>query len=108
MLSREQIDFFWEQGYLRIPEVYTPEETDEYAEELNCLMHEWAQYGSGWTGAWRKDYMDAETDKKSRLYDMHDLWLYSAAWMRAVTHPRLVESMTDLIGPDVELHHSTM
>ena len=31
-----------------------------------------------------------------------------AAWMRAVTNPRLVGAMVDLLGEDVELHHSTM
>jgi hypothetical protein len=39
---------------------------------------------------------------------MHDLQFYSAAWMRAVTHPGLVEAVSDLIGPNVELHHSTL
>lgn len=52
--------------------------------------------------------MDAETEKKSKLVAMHDLHFYSAAWCRAVTNPKLTEAMSDLLGPDVELHHSTM
>lgn len=52
--------------------------------------------------------MDEATEKKSKLIAMHDLWYYSAAWMRAVTNPTLVDAMVGLLGPDVELHHSTM
>ena len=52
--------------------------------------------------------MDTETEKKSKLTAMHDLQFYSAAWLRAVTHARLVETLGDILGPNVELHHSTL
>jgi len=39
---------------------------------------------------------------------LHDLQFYSSAWCGAVTHPRLTEAMSDLLGPNVELHHSTL
>ena len=109
MLSvKEQNDFYNEHGYLRVPQVFTPTETDELSDELNRLMTEWADSEAGWTGPWRKVYMDVATEKKSKLVAMHDLSFYSAAWMRAVTNPRLTETMSDLLGPNVELHHSTM
>lgn len=108
MLSKEQIEFFWEHGYLHIPQVFTPEEMDELSDEMNRLMAEWAGRDQGWVGPWRRVYMDEETEKKSKLVAMHDLWYYSAAWMRAVTNPRLVGAMVALLGDDVELHHSTM
>jgi len=108
MLTKQQIEFFHEHGYLRIPQVFTPAETDELAAELDRLIDEWASKEMGWSGPWRKVYMDAETEKKSKLVAMHDLSFYSAAWMRAVTNPRLTEAMSDLLGPNVELHHSTM
>ncbi len=108
MLSKEQVEFFWEHGYLHIPEVFTAEEMDELSDEMNRLMAEWANRDKGWRGPWRKVLMDEETEKKSQLVAMHDLWYYSAAWMRAVTNPRLVGAMVGLLGEDVELHHSTM
>jgi hypothetical protein len=61
---------------------------------MNRLMAEWAQDDAAWTGDWRKAYMDEETEKKSKLI--------------AMPHPRLVGAMVDLLGPNVELHHSTM
>jgi ectoine hydroxylase-related dioxygenase (phytanoyl-CoA dioxygenase family) len=52
--------------------------------------------------------MEEAIEKNSRLTAMHDLQFYSSAWLRAVTHPRLAEAISDLLGPNVELHHSTM
>ena len=108
MLSQEMIDFYNETGYLRVPEMFTKAETDELSDELDRLVQDWAFTSEGWTGPWRQVYMDAETEKKSKLTAMHDLQFYSEPWMRGVTHPRLVEAVSDILGPDVELHHSTL
>lgn len=108
MLTTTQSQSFWEKGYLHIPQVFSGSEVDELSDEMNRLMHEWAVEDQGWTGDWRQAYMDPATERKSKLIAMHDLWLYSSAWLRAVTNPRLIASLTDLMGPDVELHHSSM
>ena len=108
MLTEAQVAFFHENGYLHIPQVFTPAETDELADELDHLVQDWAFTSPGWSGPWRQAYMDPATEKKSKLTAMHDLHLYSGAWCRAVTQPRLVAALSDLLGPNVELHHSTM
>lgn len=109
MLSREQVDFFEENGFLRIPQVYTPAEMDELEQHLDFIMDQWAVTEMGWTGPWRQVYMDAATEKKSKLTSIHDLHFYSEAWLRAVLHPGLVEAVSRLIGgPNVELHHMTL
>ena len=107
-ISQTDVDFFWEHGYLHIPQLFTPDEIDELSDEMDRLMEEWAMRDAGWSGDWRREYMDEATEEVSQLWAMHDLWYYSAAWMRSVTHPRLVGAMVDLLGPDVEVHHSTM
>lgn len=108
MLTQSQIDFYHENGFLHIPQVFDPAEINELSDEMDRLVEEWAFTSPGWSGPWRQAYMDPETEKQSRLTAMHDLHFYSAAWMRAVTHGRLVNAISDLLGPDVELHHSTM
>jgi ectoine hydroxylase-related dioxygenase (phytanoyl-CoA dioxygenase family) len=107
-LSREQFAHFWTHGYLHVPGLFTGDTLEELSAEMDRLMAEWANLDVGWTGDWRKAYMDSSTEKKSKLLAMHDLWYYSAAWMRAVTQPKLIAIISDLLGPDVELHHSTM
>lgn len=108
MLTQDQTEFFHQHGYLHIPKVFTVLETEQLTEHLDWLINSWAQPTPGWSGPWRRAYMDEETEKASKLVSMHDLHLYSVAWMRAVTNPTLTEAIGDLLGPDVELHHSTM
>jgi hypothetical protein len=118
-LAPSQVAFYHEHGYLRIPQVFTPSETDELADHLDWLIETWALKDAGWTGPWRKKYMDAETEKKSKLIALHDLQYYSDAWARAVTKKSLAGAMADLLGGGeaggvdagggpVELHHSTL
>ena len=108
MLSPEQIEFFNERGYVRIPQVYTPEEVAAMRSELDQLIEDWATTNMGWTGPWRQVYMNAETERRAMLTHLHDLHFYSEAWCRAVTNPRLAAAMSALLGPNVELHHTTL
>jgi hypothetical protein len=114
-LTSEQIRFYHEQGYLRIPGVFTLEETRVLRDELDWMIREWANVGVGWTGPWRQALMDVESEAKSKLIAMHDLQYYSDAWMKAVTKQNLAGMMSQLLagedepdGAPVELHHSTM
>ncbi|MDQ3248697.1 MAG: phytanoyl-CoA dioxygenase family protein [Chloroflexota bacterium] len=108
MLTQAQIDFYNENGYLRIPQVFNQQEINELSDEMDRLVADWSFTSPGWSGPWRQAYMDPETEKKSKLTAMHDLHFYSSAWCRAVTHAKLTAAIADLLGPDVELHHSTM
>jgi phytanoyl-CoA hydroxylase len=108
MLTREQVDFYEEHGYLRIPQVFNKAEIDAMDVELESLIQNWATNEAGWTGPWRKVYMDPATEKKSKLIALHDLQFYADSWCKAVNNPRLVGAMVDLLGPNVELHHSTL
>ena len=75
---------------------------------MDRLVEEWAFTSPGWNGPWRLAYMDPETEKKSKLTAMHDLHFYSVAWMRAATNRRLAKALSQLLGDNVELHHTTM
>jgi len=108
MLTKKQVDFYWKHGFLHILKVFSQKETDELAEHLDWMMRVWGSTRGTWTGPWRKKLMDEETEKESELFTVHGLEIYSDAWMRAVTNPRLVAVVRDLIGPNVELHHTTM
>ena len=107
-LSKEQVAFFEEHGYIRLESVFDEREITEMSSDLDWQIKTWAGKGPGWSGEWRRFYMDAETERRSKLVALHDLHRYSRAWCDAVTHPRLVGAIADLIGPNVELHHTTL
>jgi hypothetical protein len=108
MLNAEQIQSYHDNGYLHIPGVFNAKETEELSDHLDWLMKVWATPDAGWTGPWRKVYMDEATEKKSKLIALHDLQYYSQVWSQAIKHPRLVAAMQGLLGENVEFHHSTM
>ena len=107
MAYGKEVAFYAEHGYLRIPQVFTPEETAELGAHLDWVIDAWAYKDAGWSGPWRKQYMDAATEKKSQLIALHDLQYYSDAWARAVTNRKLAggsEACTYHAGPmDAEL-----
>lgn len=108
ILSEEQVAFYRENGYLRIPQVFAPDEIDAMADELDWQIATWASDTAGWSGPWRRVYMDEQTEKQSKLIALHDLHRYSKTWCDAVTHPALTGAIADLLGPNVELHHTTL
>jgi phytanoyl-CoA hydroxylase len=55
-----------------------------------------------------RDHTWAGVDPSLKLKGFHDLQYHDAVFTRMVAHPRLVEVLTDLIGPNVQLHHSKM
>ena len=114
-LSREQVAFYQEHGYLHMPSVFDADEVAALREDLDWMIRLWANVGVGWTGPWRKALMDLETEAASKLIAMHDLSFYDASWTRAVTKPSLAGAMAQLLAGEgdpaqtpVELHHSTM
>ncbi len=108
MLTAEQIDFFNENGYVHIQSVFSPYEIKAMSDELDRLIEDWAITNMGWSGPWRQVYMSPDVEKRSMLTHLHDLHFYSEAWCQAVANPRLTETVADLLGPNVELHHTTL
>ena len=67
MLTQQQINFYHEHGYLRIPQVFTAEETQELSNEMDRLVEDWAFTSPGWTGPWRLAYMDPGYGKEGQI-----------------------------------------
>lgn len=76
--------------------------------DLDQLIETWATTNVGWTGPWRQVYMSPDVEQRSMLTHLHDLHFYSEAWCKAVTSSRVAAAMADLLGPNVELHHTTL
>jgi phytanoyl-CoA hydroxylase len=109
VLTPEQVEFYKEHGWLRIEQMFAPQEIDQMSDDLDWIIENWAIKDQGWTGPWRKKYMDEATEKKSKLIALHDLQYYSANWSRAITKEKIAGAMADLLdGGPVELHHSTL
>jgi len=107
-LTHEQSDFFHENGYLRLPQVFAPDELAELSADLDYVIEHFAVADKGWTGPWRQKYLSKQEDAKAKLAAMHEMEFYSPAWARAILNRRLAAALAELIGPDVEFHHMTL
>ena len=50
MLTQEQVDFYNENGYLKVDQLFTSEETKELASEMVHIINNWGQETIGWPG----------------------------------------------------------
>lgn len=109
MLTKEQIAFYHENGYLRIEQVYDPAELRAMSEELDYIIQNFANWGAAWRGPWRKVVMNEEEDSKATLVAIHEMQHYAAAWTRALMNQRLADSLSQLLDSEcVEMHHMTL
>jgi ectoine hydroxylase-related dioxygenase (phytanoyl-CoA dioxygenase family) len=107
MLTQEQIDFYRENGFLHLPGVLSPEEAAFYRAETHALADRvMAKNPSDATwGSARELGGDA---KKTELRHCHDVQFYAASFMRLLVNDRVTGPVADLIGPNIQLHHTKM
>ena len=105
-MSDDDVVFYREHGYLLCRGVFDEREVEEMREAIARILggvegsehdrnHAWSGSGEGERGA-------------LVLKGFHNVEYHDAAFTRAVAHPRLVEVLTRLIGPNVQLHHTKM
>ena len=108
VLSPQQVEFYDQHGWLRIPRAFTPSEVDELRADLDWILDTWSSR-TMWTGGWRKELMEPNMAKRAKIDALHDLHLFSDAWARAVSKRKVCGAISDLLhDAPVELHHSTM
>jgi phytanoyl-CoA hydroxylase len=90
-----------ENGYLLVP-VFSADEVEAMRDAIARILETVAATEHDRSHTW------AGVDQSLQLKGFHDLQYHEAVFTRMVSHPRLVEVLTDLIGPNVQLHHSKM
>jgi phytanoyl-CoA hydroxylase len=95
-------EFYEENGYLLVKGVFDSAEVQEMRDAIARIIASVegtdADRNHRWSGV----------DESLQLKGFHDLQYHDAVFTRMVAHPGLVAVLTDLIGPNVQLHHSKM
>jgi hypothetical protein len=108
-IKRDDVDFFWAHGYLTMGGVFSPAEVEELRNELDWAMDVWAIREKGWSGPWREALLGSSAAEKAELIHLGDPHFYSAAWLRAMTNPAVVDAVAELLESEfVECHHSML
>jgi phytanoyl-CoA hydroxylase len=101
-LTPDQQVLYREQGYLHLRGFLTPAEAALYRAEVHAIAATTAARDATWASV-RSD--DAAA---TRLTHCHDVHFRSAAFTRLLVDPRLTGVAQDIIGPNVQLHHTKM
>jgi len=105
MLTEDQKQFYADNGYVVVRGLLTPEEAAAYRRETHDLAQRLSaqrDINSTWGSA------NTVTDKPTSLLHCHDVQFHSAAFTRLLGDERLAGAAADIIGPNVQLHHTKM
>jgi len=108
MLSKEQIAAYHQKGYLKVKQLFTPEESAELGSEMVRVIEQWGEESIGWIGPWRDRYLPEDERLNTRAVFMHNPHFYSSAWGRVIFHDRLVGCVKQLVGSNVQWHHTVL
>jgi len=108
MIQPVDVQFYKEKGYLLVKGVFNPEEVEEMRGAVERIIQRAAQSKADWNAAWQGEFLPPEQLKKLVLKGFHDVHYHDAAFTRAIVHPNMRAVLTQIIGPNVQLHHSKM
>jgi ectoine hydroxylase-related dioxygenase (phytanoyl-CoA dioxygenase family) len=104
VLTDAQVQQYRDDGYVMTGGVFTVAEIDELERELDAVIERRlrnnANVDATWAGDWKKDL------PKTEILHTHDVQAYAAAFTRMLVHDRFTAALADLLGPNVQLHHS--
>ena len=112
MLTPKQIQFYKDNGYLLAEGVFTPEEIEECVRETDAMFDRVQQSGRRLEGTWRGKWQETQIPKeelgKTSMLGIHNMQYHSAVFTRMLVNPKLAQIVADLIGPNVQLHHTKL
>jgi phytanoyl-CoA hydroxylase len=97
-----EADFYRENGYVHARGVFDAAEVEEMRAALDRILADVEGTANDANHRW------SAAEKETVLKGFHNVQYHDAAFMRAAAHPRMVELLTQLIGPNVQLHHTKM
>ena len=109
ILTQQQIDAFWRDGYLMFEDAVTPE-------QLSCMRQEFAgwvaqsrefddDYGETLDGRARFDLEPGHTAENPALRRVQSPEEVSDVFLGVMRNARTVDIVADLIGPNLKFHH---
>ncbi len=100
--------FFAENGYYLAKGVFSPAEVAELEADFDRIVSQLLGSGEHVNAAWSGPEVDRIGAKDLVVIHTHNVQQYSAAWLRAMMHDTFLGIASDILGPDIILHHSKL
>ena len=94
--------FYAENGYVHARGVFDAAEVDDMRDAIERILADVAGTAHDENHVW------GAVKQEAVLKGFHNVQYHDAAFTRAAAHPRMVDVLTQLIGPNVQLHHTKM
>ena len=108
MLTKEQVAFYQEHGYLLVERLLTQREAQELRQECHALAQRLSIH-TDMDATWGSARKAVAQAKHTTILHCHNVQFYSAAFSRLLVDERLTGAAADIIGsPNVQLHHTKM
>lgn len=108
MINQADVEFYKTNGYLLVRGVFSQNEVEEMRTAIDGILNRAAQSKFDSNATWQGDYLPPDQLKKLVLKGFHDVHYQDASFTRAAIHPNMASVLSQLIGPNVQLHHSKM
>jgi phytanoyl-CoA hydroxylase len=120
-IPRVDVEAYRAQGFVIVPGLFGPDTVARMRAEADAMLERVVATGNTveatWGGSWREQLIDVSRDAQpvspDRLVAMaaavssiHDVQYHSAYFMRVIIDERLTGAVAQLIGDDVQLHHT--
>jgi len=99
---------FAEEGYFIAKGVYSPAEVQVLEQDFDRIVEQLQQSGEQINARWTGPEMERMDTSRLVVLHTHNVQQYSAVWTRALLHPGFLRVASEIIGPDVVLHHTKL
>lgn len=105
MLSEEQIKQYRDDGYVLVSGIFAGEELNRLEGAFDHLIRlrieKRASLDVTWSGEWKDKYPE-----QTQVHFAEDMQAQSTEFSRLLLHDGFTDAVADLIGPNVQLHHT--
>jgi ectoine hydroxylase-related dioxygenase (phytanoyl-CoA dioxygenase family) len=114
MDPRIDLDAYHANGFVLVHDVFDADTIAALRRETDALLerasHSGRQTEATWRGAWRESagVAIADAPPNTRVDSIHNVQNHSAEFTRVLVDPRLTDLAAELIGPNVQLHHTKL
>ncbi|MGE0222166.1 MAG: phytanoyl-CoA dioxygenase family protein [Acetobacteraceae bacterium] len=110
VLTQEQCDAFWRDGFILVPDAVTPAQLAALRAEIAGWVEASRAHRTPFgppcvDGRPRFDMGIEHTAEKPALRRINNPSDISSAYLEAMRHSHMTDMVADLIGPDVKFHH---
>ena len=101
-------EFFDEHGYFVAKGVFDATEIAELEDDFDHIVQQISSKGEQINARWSGPEMDRIGATETFVAHTHNVQQYSAAWLRAFMNPKFLKVTSEILGPDIILHHSKL